>query len=60
VTEKHATVGELADPSKTFTIADLSSVWVLVDINEKDLAKIEKGRTAAVRSGPSPKGLQGR
>ena len=55
VTEKHTTVGELADPSKNlFTIADLSSVWVMVDINEKDLAKIEKGRTAAVKVGAFP------
>jgi membrane fusion protein, heavy metal efflux system len=55
VTQKHTTVGELADPSKNlFTIADLSSVWVMVDINEKDLAKIEKGRTAAVKVGAFP------
>jgi len=55
VTGKHTTVGELADPSKNlFTVADLSSVWVLVDINEKDLAKIEKGRTAAVKVGAFP------
>jgi len=49
VTEKHAIVGELADPSKSlYTVADLSSVWVLVDINEKDLAKVRKGQSAAV------------
>jgi membrane fusion protein, heavy metal efflux system len=55
VTEKHTTVGELADPSKNlFTVADLSSVWVLVDINEKDLAKVEKGRPAAVTVGAFP------
>ncbi len=55
VTEKHTTVGELADPSKNlFTVADLSSVWVLVDVNEKDLAKIEKGRTAAIKVGAFP------
>jgi cobalt-zinc-cadmium efflux system membrane fusion protein len=55
VTQKHTTVGELADPSKNlFTVADLSSVWVLVDINEKDLAKIEKGRPAAVKVGAFP------
>ena len=55
VTEKHTVVGELADPSKNlFTVADLSSVWVLVDVNEKDLAKIEKGRTAAVKVGAFP------
>lgn len=55
VTEKHTTVGELADPSKNlFTVSDLSSVWVLVDINEMDLAKIERGRPAAVRVGAFP------
>lgn len=55
VTGKHTTVGELADPSKNlFTVADLSSVWVLVDINEKDLAKIEKGRVATVKVGAFP------
>lgn len=49
ITEKHAIVGELADPSKSlYTIADLSSVWVVVDINEKDLAKIHRGQTASV------------
>ncbi|ABB33713.1 efflux transporter, RND family, MFP subunit [Geobacter metallireducens RCH3] len=49
ITEKHAIVGELADPSKSlYTVADLSSVWVMVDINEKDLVKIHRGQTAAV------------
>lgn len=55
ITEKHAIVGELADPSKSlYTIADLSSVWVVVDINEKDLAKIHRGQTAAVTVGAFP------
>jgi len=37
--------GELSDPSKSlYTVADLSSVWVLVDINEKDLAKVRRVR----------------
>jgi cobalt-zinc-cadmium efflux system membrane fusion protein len=55
VTEKHAIVGELADPSKSlYTIADLSSVWVLVDINEKDLAKVKKGQNARVTVGAFP------
>ena len=49
ITEKHAIVGELSDPSKSlYTIADLSSVWVLVDIHEKDLAKVHKGQAAIV------------
>lgn len=55
ITEKHATVGELADPSKSlYTVADLSTVWVMVDINEKDLAKVRKGQSAAVKVGAFP------
>lgn len=49
ITEKHAIVGELSDPSKSlYTVADLSTVWVLVDIHEKDLAKVHKGQAAIV------------
>ena len=55
ITEKHAIVGELSDPSKSlYTVADLSSVWVLVDINEKDLAKVHKGQAAMVGVGAFP------
>ncbi|BEH11168.1 MULTISPECIES: efflux RND transporter periplasmic adaptor subunit [Geobacter] len=55
ITEKHAIVGELADPSKSlFTVADLSSVWVMVDINEKDLAKVHRGQSAIVTLGAFP------
>jgi cobalt-zinc-cadmium efflux system membrane fusion protein len=49
ITEKHAIVGELSDPSKSlFTVVDLSSIWVVVDIYEKDLAKVHTGQTATV------------
>jgi membrane fusion protein, heavy metal efflux system len=52
ITEKHAIVGELGDPSKSlYTVADLSSVWVMVDINEKDLAKVHRGQGALVTVG---------
>jgi cobalt-zinc-cadmium efflux system membrane fusion protein len=55
ITEKHAIVGELADPSKSlYTVADLSSVWVMVDINEKDLAKVRRGQGAVVSVGAFP------
>ena len=55
VTEKHAIVGELADPSKSlYTVADLSTVWVLVDINEKDLAKVQRGQSAVIMVGAYP------
>ncbi len=52
ITEKHAIVGELSDPAKSlYTVADLSSVWVLIDINEKDLAKVHRGQAAIVTVG---------
>lgn len=55
ITEKHAIVGELADPSKSlYTVADLSSAWVLVDIHEKDLAKVRRGQAATVIVGAFP------
>jgi len=55
ITEKHAIVGELSDPSKSlYTVADLSTVWVMVDINEKDLAKVRKGQAATVIVGAFP------
>jgi len=49
ITEKHAIVGELSDPAKSlFTVVDLSSMWVVVDIYEKDLAKVLPGQRAMV------------
>jgi cobalt-zinc-cadmium efflux system membrane fusion protein len=55
ITEKHAIVGELSDPSKSlYTVADLSSVWVLIDIIEKDLAKVHRGQAAIVTVGAFP------
>ena len=55
ITEKQAVVGELSDPSKSlYTIADLSSLWILVDINEKDLSKVRKGQGATVTVGAFP------
>lgn len=55
ITEKHAIVGELSDPSRSlYTVADLSSVWVLVDIHEKDLAKVRRGQAATVSFGAFP------
>lgn len=55
ITEKHAIVGELSDPSKSlYTVADLSNVWVMVDIHEKDLAKVRKGQAATVTVGAFP------
>lgn len=49
ITEKHAILGELAQPDKSlFTVADLSSLWIEADVFEKDLSKIKVGSRAAV------------
>jgi cobalt-zinc-cadmium efflux system membrane fusion protein len=49
VVEQHITIGELIEPDETpYTIADLSNVWVLLDIYEKDLARVHVGDDAGV------------
>ncbi|RMH34132.1 MAG: efflux RND transporter periplasmic adaptor subunit [Nitrospirae bacterium] len=41
---RHLTPGELITPKdKPFTIADLTTVWILLDIYEKDVARIRTG-----------------
>ena len=45
-----AAVGEILEPDReVFTLADLSVVWVLADIYEKDLGQVAVGQTARVR-----------
>ncbi|MGE0825893.1 MAG: efflux RND transporter periplasmic adaptor subunit [Candidatus Binatia bacterium] len=47
VVEKHITVGELIEPQdKPYTITDLSTLWILLDIYEKDLGHISVGTDA--------------
>lgn len=49
VIEKTAVIGELAQPDKAlFTVADLSTVWIEANLNEKDLARIKTGTQAEV------------
>lgn len=44
VVEQHITIGELIEATETaYTIADLTVVWVIVDIFEKDLAQVRVG-----------------
>jgi len=41
IVEKHVTLGELVTPaSKLFTVADLSSVWIWIDIHERDIGQV--------------------
>jgi len=50
VTKLDAAVGEQVDTGRElFTIADLSSVWVLADVYEKDLARLRKNADAIIR-----------
>jgi Cu(I)/Ag(I) efflux system membrane fusion protein len=57
VLERNATEGMKAPAGVVlFRIADISTVWVLADVSEHDLAAIEPGRSAAIRI----RGLPGR
>ncbi|MBI3796205.1 MAG: efflux RND transporter periplasmic adaptor subunit [Deltaproteobacteria bacterium] len=45
VVEKHLTIGELIKPDdKPYTIADLSTLWIQLDVYEKDLGRIAIGQ----------------
>ena len=49
VIEKHAILGELAQPDKSlFTVADLSVLWIEANLFEQDLAKVTVGAEAIV------------
>jgi len=44
VVEKHVTLGELLTPeSESMTIADLSNLWVWIDVYERDVARVHIG-----------------
>lgn len=49
VIEKHAILGELAQPDKQlFTVADLSTLWIEANLFEKDLGRVKLGADAEV------------
>lgn len=50
ITKYEVAQGEVVEPQQElFTVTDLSSVWVLADIYEKDLTKVRAGAEASVR-----------
>ena len=52
IIEKHLTLGEnINADADVFTIADLSSVWVDINVYQKDLARIRKGQTVMIEIG---------
>jgi cobalt-zinc-cadmium efflux system membrane fusion protein len=47
---REATIGELVSPEDTlFTVADLSEVWLWIDLYERDLSQVDKGARVEVR-----------
>jgi cobalt-zinc-cadmium efflux system membrane fusion protein len=61
VMEKHINLGMvLKDDSNAFVVADLRTVWVNLDVQQKDLPLIKTGQTAAIGIGTDPPSLVGR
>lgn len=52
VIEKHITLNEsLNDDTAAFTVADLSTVWVDIQVYQKDLVRIRKGQQVVISTG---------
>jgi membrane fusion protein, heavy metal efflux system len=55
ITSYHASIGEVADPStELLAITDMSSLWILADVFEKDLSHIKTGKAVRVRVASYP------
>ena len=55
VTERLANVGLNVDPAtKLFTVVDLSSVWIMADVYERDASRVRIGSAAAVTTAAYP------
>jgi membrane fusion protein, heavy metal efflux system len=61
IIEKHISLGEvLRDDTTAFVIADLSSVWANLDVNQKDLPLIQIGQLARIGIGSATATVEGR
>ena len=62
VVEKLVNPGQLIQAGSTacFTIADLSTVWVMANVFESDLAAVSAGEEASVVTGALPTAIAGR
>ena len=60
--EKLITPGQLLQAGTTpcFTIADLSTVWVMANVFESDLGAVQRGETAFITTDAAPDTLSGR
>jgi Cu(I)/Ag(I) efflux system membrane fusion protein len=55
VLEKSAIQGQRFEPGdKLYQIADLSTIWMLADVFEQDLALVQRGATATIRMDAYP------
>jgi membrane fusion protein, heavy metal efflux system len=55
VTERTVNVGLNVDPAtKLFTVVDLSTVWVVADVYEKDFSRVRVGNQATVATSAYP------
>jgi membrane fusion protein, heavy metal efflux system len=55
ITAYHASVGEAVEPStELLAITDMSSLWVLADVFEKDLSHVKNGQAVKVRVASYP------
>jgi cobalt-zinc-cadmium efflux system membrane fusion protein len=62
VVEKLVTPGQLLQAGTTpcFTIADLSTVWVMANVFESDVGAVKRGETAVITTNAGPDTLTGK
>lgn len=62
VVERLVSAGQLlqAGATQCFTISDMNSVWVLVNVYEKDLAEVHVGDPVVIQSDAYPEAFHGR
>jgi cobalt-zinc-cadmium efflux system membrane fusion protein len=52
VVDRHVVAGEVVDPERTmFVIADLSTVWVEINVYQRDLAAVRIGERVRIEAG---------
>ncbi len=55
VADKHATIGEVVgSDARLFTVADLTQLWILLDVYETDLPRVDVGAPAIIRTEAYP------
>src|SRR5258705_1550435 len=60
VLERKVTIGQVVQPADpAFTIADLSSVWIVANVPEEDAGLLRKGMDVAVQIPALPKQING-